>query len=78
MGITLQRQGHSRSTETKSRDLGSKVEWDRRQKALVVSAYGIKDFTSHSTHDYEIVIPRRECALILQTLADAVLEADQP
>ena len=35
------------------------------------------DVNKLATYDYTIVIRRRECALILQKMADAVLEAGE-
>ena len=60
-------------------DLGDSVEWVTKRQGLVVTAKGIKDFPrGYSKYDFTLEIPRRECALILQTLADAILKKDQP
>ena len=74
MGIKLTRRGHSRSTLSKSILLDGEVAWDRHEEAVILKVDGVTDFNGPAKHDYTLLIPRRECALILKALAEAVLE----
>ena len=78
MAITVRRRGHARSTLSKEVHLSGEVSWDGDQKAITIKAEGVADFTGSAKHDYTVLIPRRECALILKAIADAVIESELP
>ena len=81
MGIMVSRTASLRREESKSIDFGDMVRSDPKRDALVVIANGIPNIgvrnDSTSRYNFTLVIPRRECAKILQTLANEVLGKQQ-
>ncbi len=77
MGIQVNRTAHVQSGDGYQIDLRDvEIEWDTDRSGIAIKSSGAPGFrhNGRSRFDYTILIPPRECALILQTLANAVLQ----
>lgn len=72
--MQIAREGHTRGTPTRMIKLDTvEINWDPEQKAIILTAEGVKDFSGAAKHNYTVAITRRECAMIQKVIADAVL-----